>query len=147
MRLSQIIWDPSSLDMIISQLRNADELLMQCKNELQSVFDQGAELLPKDAGSSRQVLTALGHTMQWSKSLSDRSLSLLQSMRKVQDMILATEMSLANMMQEESVCGTQPDQSCCDTGKITDVFYTNSSDRIIGIVPQWLMDAANQAFL
>lgn len=146
MHLSQIIWDPNALDEILLQLRRAGEMLTQCKQELQSVYIQGTALLQNKDGASQCYLSAIEYAMQCSQTISDRSALLQQAMCRVQEMILANETALQSLIQGKTEDTMRVDPSGSDVNRITTVLYTNTSERILGIVPQWLSDAANQAF-
>ena len=142
--MRRIIWNFQAFQAILSGLQDAFESLEQCREELRTVSLQGEELFRRNTGISRQILEAIDSAALRAGKLSDRTDEAYIAMSRVQSMIASTEDRVRRMAG-----GALPPS--CQTENPLDpvpaVHYVNMGEHITGIVPEWLMDAANRVFL
>ena len=145
--MGDIIWDIGFLQQITEKLRQASAEMENAASLLREELLLCAVILGEKSPLGRQYQDALRLVLRNCENLASEAQRLESSTTKVGTLIQETENSLTNLISPSRIIWSSATNSMIHTriGEYQ-VMYTGMAKNVSGIVPEWLNQAAANAF-
>jgi hypothetical protein len=147
--VEHLIWDLDTLQTMTSLLRYASEQLLTCKGELKALCVDGEEMFRDNEGVSRRILDWMETLSCRTERVGEKSEELARALVQVRELFTAAENENRHMAESlpvgvENAPAREPGSGILMPVS-DDVLLLEFQKSALGLIPDWLSEAANKA--